>query len=58
MYEKVIAQIRAQYSVGYLSSNDKTDGAWRTVEIKRVRKAGRDLRVRSRKGYFATFRKP
>ena len=58
VYEKVIAQIRAQYTVGYLSTNDKTDGAWRKVEIKMVRKEGRDLRVRSRRGYFATFKKP
>ena len=58
MYEKVIAEIRAQYTVGYLSTNDKTDGSWRKVEIKMVRKEGRDLRVRSRKGYFATFKKP
>ena len=58
VYEKVIAQIRAQYTVGYLSTNDKTDGAWRKVEVKMVRKDGRDLRVRSRKGYFATFKKP
>jgi Ca-activated chloride channel family protein len=58
VYEKVIAQIHAQYTVGYLSTNEKTDGSWRKVEIKMVRKDGRDLRVRSRKGYFATFRKP
>ena len=58
VYEKVIAQIRAQYTVGYLSTNDKSDGAWRKVEIKMVRKDGRDLRVRSRKGYFAAFKKP
>jgi Ca-activated chloride channel homolog len=58
VYEKVIAQIRAQYTVGYLSTNEKSDGAWRKVEIKMVRKDGRDLRVRSRKGYFATFKKP
>jgi Ca-activated chloride channel family protein len=57
VYEKVIAQIRAQYTVGYLSTNDKTDGSWRKVEIRMVRKDGRDLRVRSRKGYFATFKR-
>jgi Ca-activated chloride channel family protein len=57
VYEKVLAEIRAQYTLGYLSTNPKTDGAWRKVEIKTVRKDGRDLRVRARKGYFGPFRK-
>jgi Ca-activated chloride channel homolog len=55
VYEKVVAQIRAQYTLGYLSTNDKMDGSWRKVEVKTTR---RDLRVRSRKGYFAAFKKP
>ena len=54
VYAKVVAQIRAQYTLGYLSTNDKMDGTWRKVEVKTTRK---DLRVRSRKGYFAVFRK-
>ena len=61
MYEKVLAEIRAQYTVGYLSTNDKTDGAWRKVEIK-VRRAGKkddgDYRTRSRSGYFAPYKAP
>jgi VWFA-related protein len=57
VYDKVVAQIRAQYTLGYLSTNDKTDGAWRKVDIKVVRKDGRDVRVRSRKGYFAPYKK-
>jgi Ca-activated chloride channel homolog len=56
VYDKVVAQIRAQYTLGYHSTNEKTDGAWRKVEIKVVRKDGRDLRVRSRKGYFGPFK--
>jgi Ca-activated chloride channel family protein len=58
VYDKVVAQIRAQYTIGYLSSNEKTNGAWRKVEIKVVRKDGRDLRVRSRKGYFGPYKRP
>jgi len=53
VYEKVVAQIRAQYTIGYLSTNEQTDGTWRKVEVKTTRK---DLRVRSRRGYFAAFR--
>ncbi len=55
VYGKVVAEIRAQYTLGYVSTNPKADGAWRKVEVK-VRKAGRDLKVRSRRGYFAPAR--
>jgi Ca-activated chloride channel homolog len=57
IYENVLAQIRAQYTVGYLSTNEKTDGTWRKVEIKVTRKDGRDYRVHARKGYFAPYKK-
>jgi Ca-activated chloride channel homolog len=57
VYDKVVAQVRAQYTLGYVSTNEKTDGIWRKVEIKVVRREGRDLRVRSRKGYFAPYKK-
>jgi Ca-activated chloride channel family protein len=57
VYEQVIAQIRAQYTLGYLSTNDKADGSWRKVEIKMPGADNRSHRVRSRKGYFATFKK-
>jgi Ca-activated chloride channel family protein len=52
-YEQVLAEINGQYHLGYLSSNTVADGAWRKVEIKLKRD---DLRVRSRKGYFAPYR--
>ena len=58
VYEKVVAEIRAQYTLGYLSTNAKTDGSWRKVEVKVPRKDGQALRVRSRPGYFASFKKP
>src|SRR5262249_29173392 len=53
VYEKVVANIRAQYTIGYLSTNEKTDGKWRKVDIRLKRG---DLRPRSRRGYFAPFR--
>jgi Ca-activated chloride channel family protein len=54
MYEKVLAEVRAQYTLGYLSANEKTDGAWRKIEVKVTRK---DCRTRARKGYFAPSKK-
>ena len=56
MYEKVVAEIRAQYTIGYVSTNDRTDGAWRQVEVRLP--AGKDLRLRARKGYFAARLQP
>jgi Ca-activated chloride channel family protein len=56
MYEKVLAEIRAQYTIGYLSTNEESDGAWRKIEIKLASKDARDLRLRSRKGYFAAYK--
>jgi Ca-activated chloride channel family protein len=52
-YEKVLAEIRAQYQLGYLSTNTAQDGAWRKVEIKVKRP---DVKLRTRKGYFAPYK--
>jgi Ca-activated chloride channel family protein len=56
VYAKVVAEIRAQYTLGYVSSNPKTDGSWRKVEVRLARKDDRGLKARSRKGYFAPYR--
>jgi VWFA-related protein len=53
IYEQVRGEVRAQYTVGYVSTNEKTDGAWRKVEIKVTDAEGKGLRVRARKGYYA-----
>src|ERR1044071_9913125 len=50
-YDRVVAGIRSQYTLGYVSTNTARDGRWRKVEVKLPR--GRDLRVQTRKGYFA-----
>ena len=54
-YEKVLAEIKSQYNLGYASTNPARDGAWRKVEIKVKRN---DLKTRSRKGYFAPYQAP
>lgn len=51
-YARVLAEINAQYHLGYLSTNAARDGAWRKVEIKIKRP---DVKVRTRKGYFAPY---
>jgi Ca-activated chloride channel family protein len=55
-YDKIVAQIRAQYSLGYVSTSTDVDGRWRKVEIKVRRPDLKDLRIQARKGYFAPFR--
>lgn len=55
-YDKVMAQIRAQYSLGYVSTNTAADGEWRKLEIKVRRPGLDDARVLTREGYFAPYR--
>jgi VWFA-related protein len=56
-YDRIVAEIRAQYDLGYLSTNTSRDGRWRNVRI-RTRSDLKDLRVRTRGGYFAPFEPP
>jgi Ca-activated chloride channel family protein len=56
-YDLIERQIRAQYTLGYVSTNEKPDGTWRKVEVK-VRKPGlAGVRLEARKGYFAPYRR-
>jgi Ca-activated chloride channel family protein len=53
IFDKVVAQIRAQYSLGFTSRNARKDGTWRKIEVRLVGSHLQGLKVRSRKGYFA-----
>lgn len=52
-YAKILKQIRAQYTIGYVSTNTRQDGRWRKVEIKVKRSDIQGPRVQARKGYYA-----
>lgn len=56
VYARVAAEIDAQYSMGYVSANTKTDGAWRKVEIRVTRPGLTGIKVRTRQGYYAPLR--
>jgi len=56
VYQKVAAEIDAQYTLGYLSTNAKQDGTWRKVEIKLARPGLKDVKVRTRQGYYAPLK--
>jgi Ca-activated chloride channel family protein len=58
IFDKVVAQIRAQYSLGFTSRNDRKDGTWRRLEVRLVGSHLQGMRVRSRKGYFAPLLDP
>jgi len=57
-YAKILKQIRAQYTIGYVSTNPKRDGRWRKVEIKVKRPDIQGPKVQARKGYFAPLGEP
>ena len=49
-FRQISQELRSQYSIGYLSSNTRRDGAYRKVEI---RVAEKGLKLNYRKGYYA-----
>lgn len=55
-YARVVAEIRAQYSLGYMPTNAELDGTWRKVQVRLTGPRSKDLRVRTRPGYFAPLR--
>ena len=56
VFDQIVSQVRAQYSLGFVSSNIERDGTWRRVEVKLTASHLQALRVRSRKGYYAPLK--
>jgi VWFA-related protein len=50
VYEKIAADLRTLYSIGYYPTNSNRDGSWRKIRVK-LDKA--DVAVRTRRGYYA-----
>jgi Ca-activated chloride channel family protein len=55
MYDRIVAEVDSRYLLGYVSSDRRTDGAWRSVEVRLTRPDLRQARIRTRKGYFAPY---
>ncbi len=55
-YAQVAGEIDAQYSLGYISTNTKTDGTWRKVEIRVTPPGLTGVKIRTRPGYYAPRR--
>ncbi|MEJ2247414.1 MAG: VWA domain-containing protein [Acidobacteriota bacterium] len=50
---EIASELRSQYSIGYFSSNDKSDGSWRRVVIKLDSDTISNPQLRYRRGYYA-----
>jgi Ca-activated chloride channel family protein len=53
VYDKIRAELAARYTLGYASTNPKTDGRYRKVEVRLTRPDLKNLKVRTRSGYLA-----
>ena len=51
--EQIAADIRNQYTIGYIPSNQKLDGTHRTIKVTATGRHGEKLLVRTRAGYIA-----
>lgn len=56
MYEKILGEIAARYSLGYVSTNKTLDGRWRDVRIRTTRSELKTARLRTRSGYYAPYK--
>ena len=57
VYRRIREELEARYSLGYVSTDRATDGAWRrvTVTLREGRPELDDVRIRAREGYFAPY---
>jgi Ca-activated chloride channel homolog len=58
LYDRIVAEIDSRYLLGYVSTDKRTNGAWRSVEVKVTRPDMKQARIRTRKGYFAPYVAP
>lgn len=56
VFDRIRAELAARYSLGYVSTDTRADGAWRGVEIKLLRRDLKGVKLRTRGGYFAPYK--
>jgi Ca-activated chloride channel homolog len=56
VYAQVVGQVRAQYGIGFVSTNAKMDGTWRKIDVRLKGVHLKDLKIRARRGYYAPLR--
>jgi Ca-activated chloride channel family protein len=55
-YAAIQYTIGARYSLGYMSTDTKMDGTWRRVQIRLKRPDLKNVKIRTREGYFAPYK--
>ena len=58
MYDRVSEEIGAQYNLGFIPSEQISDGSWRKLKIKLTGQNHKKYEVRARQGYFAPYFPP
>ena len=56
LYENIRQEVASRYNIGYTSTDERTDGAWRDVKIRLKRADLKGAKLRTRAGYFAPYR--
>jgi VWFA-related protein len=51
VFRQIAAELQAQYLIGYYSTDERTNGAFRRITVRVPKRP--DLRVRARQGYYA-----
>lgn len=54
--ERIAHEIRNQYTISYIPTNQKQDGTYRTIQLRAVSHNGRGLAVSTRRGYVAPLK--
>lgn len=55
-YAQVLDEVNARYTLGYVSTNAREDGAWRKVDIRLLRPDLDKAEIRARRGYYSVLR--
>jgi Ca-activated chloride channel homolog len=55
VFSRIVSQVRAQYSLGFISTDAKKDGTWRKLDVRLLGNHLQSLQLRTRKGYYAAY---
>ncbi len=55
VFQRIVSQVRAQYTLGFISSDARKDGTWRKLDVRLTGARVQSLQVRTRKGYYAPY---
>jgi Ca-activated chloride channel family protein len=55
-YSAIHKEVSARYSLGYTSTDTRSDGKWRQVKVRIKRPDLKGVKIRTRAGYFAPMR--